>query len=1091
MSAKVAGGVTYPASHISLIMEGQKFAYSPSAVSDAAIAAQMADESINSLLMCLSILCKALTRNSLEEYRQFILSAVQTILQLSDNHVLWGLAVRYSCLWIAQRRSILSNQDQADIISSFVNLDRWSHEMNAQASLLRVIALVERVSSVSTPHTPSPSPQTLHLQAILRDVPLDTMGLLCTHRSLRLHTINRIRNREGLSNCSLYEVLVRLLRLDWRAVESRYWISALPALILQSYGHTINPSTDASPSPWDVHLYSRAGEHLYTKIPSPNKHNNTQIILRIPPEHPYQAFLASLQHPAPTHGSTRAAPNSKVSGGVHTLACLAELSLLSPVIADSLLKECFRLCWSRATDKQRSLLTHEASCTIARHSFKNTTNWPQALYRSFSPLPQNIPQYIVSLFLALTPTARFSHEFLGAVGASYSFWHDAFDAIRNDLVRSPVNAIAHAQATRVCIGILRDIGDMESMFEIYETISKPRTAHILPLESYGYVREANKRYLEEMMRSTQKNVNVFQEDDKMLLGDQLEPESPIGDSLDLEILEERWLQTAKGLSEWDTLLNYGEDSGLSDVAIEAAMMKGDWTAVRRLKATPIVNALLERGNYEMRLLESMVAVVDQKLPQVSEKICSQSVQLALQKWSVLPSASLLAGFGNHSSAHKNILFFFYRATEVRESIVMMSEIASKGSRDRALPDLKTNLSSWRERLPEAWDGLLKWEQIIQWRNQVFSIVRGMYQSVSDECQLGSLHDTTWSTITLARAARKHHLDAISAKTLIRLQDLQTMDISDAFSKLREEILPCLHSSIANLYKGINMINCTNLDFFDPVQRAELFRLKAHFQIRLGQMNESQESFAQSVQICPSYGKSWLSWAEYCYAAYERSHHNDEAQSVISCVMKGIECNSDVARSQISRVLWVVESAGEFKPAVASFLLHESQFVPVWVWIPYLPTLIASSARLGNEHITEIICKVAGHYPQAVLPLLYTPNSPEQIHQVNQFYRIRSVIQESNPTLLDRFQHCTSTIEKALTRQDLPWSFILFLDEIFCCIVDDCSASLSLPVSPEIVQRVSSFLAPLTGSSEIKRHPLYQSFVEEFSNIVVGSFDEVC
>ena len=65
--------------------------------------------------------------------------------------------------------------------------------------------------------------------------------------------------------------------------------------------------------------------------------------------------------------------------------------------------------------------------------------------------------------------------------------------------------------------------------------------------------------------------------------------------------------------------------------------------------------------------------------------------------------------------------------------------------------------------------------------------------------------------------------------LNRLTDSRAMDVSDAYLKLREQILA--YNNPENELErtgGLNLINTTNLSFFDAPQKSELFRLKAIF-----------------------------------------------------------------------------------------------------------------------------------------------------------------------------------------------------------------------------------------------------------------------
>src|SRR3546814_3525911 len=76
-------------------------------------------------------------------------------------------------------------------------------------------------------------------------------------------------------------------------------------------------------------------------------------------------------------------------------------------------------------------------------------------------------------------------------------------------------------------------------------------------------------------------------------------------------------------------------------------------------------------------------------------------------------------------------------------------------------------------------------------------------------------------------------------------------------------LPILCSmSPAQLGGGLHMINQTNLEYFEPDEKAELFRLKALFQERIGMTNESQQR-SEERRV----GKECVSTCRYRWSPY--------------------------------------------------------------------------------------------------------------------------------------------------------------------------------------------------------------------------------
>jgi transformation/transcription domain-associated protein len=135
---------------------------------------------------------------------------------------------------------------------------------------------------------------------------------------------------------------------------------------------------------------------------------------------------------------------------------------------------------------------------------------------------------------------------------------------------------------------------------------------------------------------------------------------------------------------------------------------------------------------------------------------------------------------------------------------------------------------------------------------------------SEPNTLASLHDKPWTAIRMAKTARKQGERTVALQFLHKLTTNRSMDVNDAYYKLREQIL-IYDSAESDLERtgGLNLINTTNLSFFDAPQKSELFRLKAVFLASLGLRSKSNQAFCHSVQVCPSHARAWVSWGGLC------------------------------------------------------------------------------------------------------------------------------------------------------------------------------------------------------------------------------------
>ena len=57
-----------------------------------------------------------------------------------------------------------------------------------------------------------------------------------------------------------------------------------------------------------------------------------------------------------------------------------------------------------------------------------------------------------------------------------------------------------------------------------------------------------------------------------------------------------------------------------------------------------------------------------------------------------------------------------------------------------MPELSSILLTWRERLPNVWEDLPAWNDLVSWRNHMFSHINNVLGRVADasKSQLGSL-----------------------------------------------------------------------------------------------------------------------------------------------------------------------------------------------------------------------------------------------------------------------------------------------------------------------------------------------------------------
>jgi len=219
-----------------------------------------------------------------------------------------------------------------------------------------------------------------------------------------------------------------------------------------------------------------------------------------------------------------------------------------------------------------------------------------------------------------------------------------------------------------------------------------------------------------------------------------------------------------------------------------------------------------------------------------------------------------------------------------------------------------------------------------------------------------------------------------------------MDVTDAFLKLREQILG-YDNPTSDLERtgGLNLINTTNLAYFDAPQKSELFRLKALFLASLGLRSKSNQAFCHSVQICPAHARAWVSWGGLCSnlgaltekqmeqaaakAGQEASKETrvNTAKKVaqylaqsMGCYFEAIHLNShEWSRIHLPKCLLMLVKDGSSPGVLCQTMENRGSALPPWVWLPWIPQLLSCLCRNEGRAVKAILIRLVKAHPQAV------------------------------------------------------------------------------------------------------------------------------
>lgn len=415
----------------------------------------------------------------------------------------------------------------------------------------------------------------------------------------------------------------------------------------------------------------------------------------------------------------------------------------------------------------------------------------------------------------------------------------------------------------------------------------------------------------------------------------------------------------------------------SELLLECQWRQSDWTVDHAniqltLDATPVQSIRKVTMEAYLTLLKHHLGIQPDENKQNFTRVCDQAIQLALHQWYQLPEIV--------TEAHVPLLQSFQQFVELQESAQILSSVRATTPANlevRSL-DMKHVLNTWRERLPNDWDDINIWSDLVAWRQHIFTAINKTYLSLvqtgmSNQSTNASsyayrgFHETAWLINQFAHVARKHHLHSVCSASLIKIYTLPNIEIRDAFLKLREQA-KCRYENPAEWTLALEELSNTNLMYFQPNQKAEFHTLKAMFLGCLNLHEEAQKVFNQAVGSEFQFGKSWAEWGAYqdrLFTSQPQSLHL--AAGAVSCYLQasGLYRNGKVRRLLI-RILWLLafdDAGGTIGKAFENFKGE----IPIWHWGYFIPQLLSSlSAPREARYAKALLMRISKTFPQVSL-----------------------------------------------------------------------------------------------------------------------------
>lgn len=558
----------------------------------------------------------------------------------------------------------------------------------------------------------------------------------------------------------------------------------------------------------------------------------------------------------------------------------------------------------------------------------------------------NVVQALLEGLQLSHPQPRMPSELIKYIGKTYNAWHIALALLESHVML-----------------FLNDTKCSESLAELYRLLNeedmrcglwkkRSETAETkagLSLVQHGYWERAANLFYQAMIKATQGTYNNTVPKAEMCLW------------------EEQWLYCSTQLSEWDALVDFGKLTENYEILVDNLWKQPDWAY---LKDAVMPKAQVEETP-KLRIIQAYFALHEKNVNGVAEteNIVGKGVDLGLDQWWQLPEMSV--------HGRIPLLQQFQQLVEVQESARIIVDIAngnkpSGNSAPGLYADLKDILETWRLRTPNEWDNMSVWCDLLQWRNEIYNSVIDAFKEFSNtNSQLHHLgyRDKAWNVNKLAHIARKQGLHDVCVSVLEKMYGHSTMEVQEAFIKIREQAKAYLEMK-GELTSGINLINSTNLEYFPVKHKAEIFRLKGDFLLKLNDSEGANLAYSNAITLFKNLPKGWISWGNYCDMAFKDTQDEIWLEYTVSCFLQAIRFCIPNSRSHLARVLYLLSFDTPNEPVGRAFDKYLDQ-IPQWVWLSWIPQLLLSLQKTEAPHCKLVLLKISASFPQALYYWLRT------------------------------------------------------------------------------------------------------------------------
>lgn len=476
------------------------------------------------------------------------------------------------------------------------------------------------------------------------------------------------------------------------------------------------------------------------------------------------------------------------------------------------------------------------------------------------------------------------------------------------------------------------------------------------------------------------------------------------------VWEKHWIRCTKELNQWDSLLDYGSSKACTNpmLVLESAWRVPNWAMMKEALCLVEDNcpaALMWRlhlyKGYNYICNHENVAAL-----QMVDESFHVATSYCIQSWKKLPHII--------TNAHIPLLQAAQQLLELNEAKSL--HLALYGVNRNGMHELRTILKAWPKRVPILLDDLSYWSDILTWRQHQYQTIvahfesQAVNQAAANQVVMGhsgpvcmaegpasvamqGAHFSAQGIISFGTVARKQGMLNVCLDAINRIHTIPSVPIYDCYQKIRQQIKCYLQMPLSpdksELLDGIDIIECTNLKYFQKEYVSEFYTYKGIFLARLGRHDEANKSFSAAAQLNDSIPKAWSAWGDYLETRFTQdftqtyegftinsanfaNRQMDFGVSAITCFLQACKFYSEAkARKYLAKVLWLLSfdnNKGDLVELINKFISGPTResCIPPANWIVWIPQILQClMLNPDAEALRNLLVTIGKHSPQAV------------------------------------------------------------------------------------------------------------------------------